>query len=483
MSKRRKIKIGTIFNGCELLELLGKGGNGEVWKVVNHEQEAFYAIKFLINIDVVNYKRFQNEVSILSKLKIDGVMHVIDSYLPDDPKSEFPWFMMPVAQDFSKYCENLTPIEVASEFIKLAITLKELHSQKIAHRDIKPANMLIYNNRPYFTDFGLVQYPGKEDITPERRDIGAKYTMAPEMRRQADRSDGLPADVYSLAKSLWILITDQHKGFDGQYNPNSVIGISQYCPDIYTTELDNLLIECTDNDPKRRPSILSFLNRLSKWISLNKDFEQRNLLEWLELQNRIFPLGTPKSITWTDKNAIISILNQIAFTKSLNHMFYPNGGGNTINRITTPSEPSMIALHSGSGTRADIMKPKKLTFESFGFDPQWNYFRLELEKIKPINIDNSIHSEGICQSLCEIEDGEYVDYSCWTYNDYEGQELPETARPVERFLSGSFVFFGTSSIYNSISATYDARHNMMTEEEFCRYIGEAAKRFFNKSND
>ncbi|WP_330219795.1 protein kinase domain-containing protein [Aliivibrio fischeri] len=220
----------------------------------------------------INYKRFKNEVFILSELNIDGVIEIVDSCLPENPKDEFPWFVMPIAGDFSEYCKTLTPIEVASEFIKLALTLEELHLKKIAHRDIKPANILLFKSRPYFADFGLVQYPNKEDITPEKRDIGAKFTMAPEMRREADKSDGLPADVYSFSKSLWILLTGQEKGFDGQYNPNSIIGIREFCPEIYTTELDNLLIECTDNDPHRRPTVTGFLKRLSEWIDLNKDF-------------------------------------------------------------------------------------------------------------------------------------------------------------------------------------------------------------------
>lgn len=43
------------------------------------------------------------------------------------------------------------------------------------------------------------------------------------------------------------------------------------------------------------------------------------------------------------------------------------------------------------------------------------------------------------------------------------------------FLCGSFVFFGTRSIYNRVSGTYDARHNKMTEDEFRGYIQRSAE--------
>lgn len=66
--------------------------------------------------------------------------------------------------------------------------------------------------------------------------------------------------------------------------------------------------------------------------------------------------------------------------------------------------------------------------------------------------------------------------SCWDQNEYNGESLPESARPAGRYLTGAFVFFSTRSTYNANPGTYDARHNKISEEEFRAYIAYHAKR-------
>lgn len=470
--KYKRVK-GNVIGGWELIESLGEGGNGDVWEATKEGYDNS-AIKILKNIDDTNYKRFVDEIHIMSTVNVDGVINIIESNIPSDLREDLPWFVMPKAIDIYKSIEKKSTTEIATQFVLLAETLSELHDQEIAHRDIKPENILYYNNRLCFSDFGLVKYPNKAKVTPQKRDVGAKFTMAPEMRREAEKANGMFADVYSLAKTFWILLTKQEKGFDGQYNPNSIVAVKNYCQDVYTTSLDNLLSESTDNDVRLRPTAKQFSIRLKEWIELNEDFHTRNLLEWLELQKALFPLGAPCRTEWTDPNAIIAVLNEVSRIRSLNHMFYPTGGGNTLRSATKAEEKDLIALHIYGGS-AGLLKPKKLSFESFGLDPQWSYFRLEVYEIEPTDVENSLGKEKISETLCELSPGDYISYNHWDQNEYKGNELPDTARPITRFLSGSFVLFGTRSIYNRTSATYDARHNKMTEEEFRDYIGRSAK--------
>ncbi|MCU8030895.1 protein kinase [Shewanella sp. SM73] len=472
-NKKYKREKGNVIGGWKLIEPLGEGGNGDVWEA-SKDGFSNSAIKILKNIDETNYKRFVAEIHILSSVKIAGVIDIIESNIPTSLQNDLPWFVMPKAVGIYESTNKMSTIQVAEQFVLLAETLAELHEREISHRDIKPENILCYSNRLCFSDFGLVKYPSKEKITPQKRDVGAKFTMAPEMRREAEKANGLFADVYSLAKTLWIIITKQEKGFDGQYNPNSIIAIKNYCQDVYTTSLDNLLSESTDNDIHLRPSAKQFAKRLREWIQLNKDFHSRNLLEWLELQKVIFPLGAPCRTEWTDTDAIIAILNEVSRVKSLNHMFYPTGGGNTLRSVSKAEESGMIVLHVYEKI-AEILKPKKLSFESFGLDPQWNYFRLEVESTEATGVENSLNREKISETLCEISPGNYIDYNNWEYNEYQGKELPESARVITRFLEGAFVFFGTRSIYNRTSGTYDARHNKMTEKQFRNYIATNAK--------
>lgn len=478
--KRNKHGKNSIIGPWTLVKILGTGGNGEVWEVSRDGYEN-HAMKILKKADSDTYQRFKAETHILSTHQHDGIIPIVDVYLPDDIKKSMPWYVMPKAITFKQYAEGKQPLELAKQFSFLGKTLDYLHSEKISHRDIKPANILFYNDKLCFADFGLVKYPGKENITPEKRDVGAKFTMAPEMRREAYSADGLAADVFSLAKSLWIALTQQEKGFDGQYNPSSILSIRNYCNNLYTTPLDNLLVESTDNDSCKRPSAKMFTHRLVEWIELNEDFHRRNLLEWLEVQQVLFPTGNPSQATWTDIDSICSILNEIGHRDSLNHMFYPNGGGMDLLGASKAEEEGMLVLHVGEQS-AEIVKPKKLTYESAGFHPQWNYFRLEASEIEPTEIKDALDAESISESLLEIEPGKYVEYCHWSNGEYNGEPLPKYARPVSRFLSGSFVLFSKRSIYNRTGATYDARHNKMSEADFRIHIAEAAKRAFEHDN-
>lgn len=473
--KKLKVKKGRSIGNWKLIDKLGAGGNGDVWKVVDSKANE-YAIKVLRNIDQITYNRFKSEVYILKHLNIDGVMNIVESFIPDTYQEGTPWFVMPLANAFDEYLIEKQPLEVVSDFLKLAKTIEVLHQKGIVHRDIKPENILFFNNRLFITDFGLVKYPERMEITPKRRDVGAKFTMAPEMRRNADSADGKKADVFSFAKTLWISLTGESKGFDGQYMPSSVLGLKNYQKDIYLTSLDDLLVKSTDNDPNERPTIEEFYNDLTSWLELNRDFQKRNLTEWFELQNKLFPLGAPKSTTWENIDSIVTVINKISEASSLNHMFFPNGGGHTITAASKAKEDGLIALHVGEKI-AELIKPKKLTYETFGVDPSWDYFRLEAAEIEPSGIQNAVGLDAIAEALTEVEPGVYSDIGCWEYNEWKGETLSDFARPISRFLKGSFVFVCTASVYNSISGTYDARHDKMSEIEFRDYIQKGAEYF------
>jgi serine/threonine protein kinase len=463
------IQPGDDFGGWTIEKHLGSGGNGDVWQATKLGYGP-HAIKILRKVNDESYERFKIEIESLVKLGAhEGIVPLIDKYIPEKRNSGHAWYVMPLATPFEEYRKDKKADVITADFIKLAKVIDYLHAHKISHRDIKPTNFLYWNGTLCLSDFGLVKYPGQRNLTSERRDIGAKFTMAPEMRRHAWKADGIPADVYSFAKSLWIAITDVPLGFDGQYNQTSSISLRNYLKGFYTTKLDQLLIECTETDPNLRPNITSVISRLEEWLSLLENFSERNLVEWTELTQKLFPLGAPSRTTWTQIDAICAVLSEVAEVPALNHMFYPSGGGNTITSVSRSSEDGMIMLHIGEKI-AEILKPKKLTYEHFNGDTHWNYFRLEAELIKPTGIEGALDSDGISETLTEITPGVYYPYLHWDYNDFNGQPLPETARPVTRYLKGSFVFFSTNSAYNNTSETYDARHNKMTEELFRSYI-------------
>jgi len=215
------------------------------------------------------------------------------------------------------------------------------------------------------------------------------------------------------------------------------------------------------------------VSRLEKWVKINEDFHEKNLTEWFDLQNKIFPAGAPDSVTWTNLADIITIFNEIANVRSLNHMFLPGGGGNTLIGADYAEEEGFISLKISEKVY-DILKPNKLTYESFGVDPQWNYFRLEAESIEPTEVYGDKQYIFPYEELVEIEPSKYIERYHWDQNEYCGEELPSESHLVCRYFEGAFVIFSTRSIYNRVSATYDGRHNKMSEQEFREYIKRSA---------
>lgn len=199
------------------------------------------------------------------------------------------------------------------------------------------------------------------------------------------------------------------------------------------------------------------------------DFYENNRQSWIEIQNKIFPTGIPKNCEWTNLDDIVNVLNIIGSVDNSNHMFYPTGGGLDVESSKKSSESNCIEIFTGL---TDILKPKRLLFESFD-DPIWNYFRIETSELEPTGIYKE--KDYPSEELTEIETGKYVNRSYWDEGEYQGQKLPKSARVLTRHLKGSFVIFAKSSHYNRNSSTYDARHNKMTAEEFRTYIEKTIK--------
>ncbi|SEP40693.1 protein-tyrosine kinase [Methylobacterium sp. ap11] len=461
-----------------LRELIGGGGNGYVWRVspIGGGGED-RALKLLKKTSNTVFARFTAEIHALKQAeaeRVDGIVPLLDEDLHYGPDAGPRWYVMPLAEPGANGLAGQNAVGIAAAFIPLARTLADLHALGIHHRDIKPSNILQYRGRLCYSDFGLVKYPGRADVTPSKHTLGPKFTMAPEMRRDAQAADGAPADVYSFAKTLWIALSGQPLAFDGQYSSVGGLSLRQFHPDIFAAPLDELLSECTDNDPLLRPKIGDVGTRLASWVRTMKDFDARNLREWVSIQSRLFPAGAPQRAHWTGIDEICAVLRLAADTGSLNHVFLPGKGGMDLTQVTLAAEAGFIALKLGAWV---ILKPRLLSFESFGPGSPWNYFWLEAEHISPSGTAGAVLTkDGIDEIVCELTPGHYVTYDAWDRSQYLGQPLPKTARFLTRTLKGAFVIFAKGSWYNRDPATYDARHQRMSSDEFRNYIARHAER-------
>ncbi len=479
---------GQRFGNWILKDFLGGGGNGEVWKCENSNGE-IKAIKILKKVKRKSYDRFVDEMTVIEQNSdIGGIIALVDKFLPNDLTEQTPYYVMELCESCESKLRSCSIEAKVDAVIQVAETLNNLHQRNIFHRDIKPANILYYNSKYYLADFGLVDYPNKKEISNRNEEIGAKWTMAPEMRRESSKADAAKADVYSLAKTLWIILTGNSKGFDGQYSPDSIVNLKKTFFREYTSPIDDLLLKSTDNDPKVRPSIEEFIESLLNWKKLSKNFHDRNQQQWFEIQAKLFPISKPSRVVWENVADIIKILKLVCSYENLNHLFFPNSGGLDLRNVRPAIEDGCIELDFQF---VHIVKPKRLLFESFGYNSEWNYFRLEAEEILPHgdNVNKKIKEKIKVNILDEeeVEDeieyafeelseasGEYYPYFSYEDRMYNKNDyyIPNSARHITRWLKGSFVIFGKRSVYNLNPSTYDGRHNVMSTDEFRAYIQE-----------
>lgn len=256
----------------KIIRRMDGGGNANVFVAENARGEEV-AIKILREESGNGKKavkrnrkkriRFKIETEMVVGIQdeIKGVIPIFSYGLPDEKTKKY-WYAMPIAIPLEDKLKEVKSLEdKVNCVLELARTLEALHKKDIVHRDIKPKNIYFYNGKYCLGDFGLVDYPEKRDLTSLQEAVGPKATMAPEMRYNAKNADGKKADVYSLAKTLWIVLTGVDHGFEGRYEEDdAIIGLrndKRYKKE-HLVELEELLKQATEYDPSLRPSMESY---------------------------------------------------------------------------------------------------------------------------------------------------------------------------------------------------------------------------------
>lgn len=478
MKKRRRPSKPPTFalDDWRLVERIGRGGNGEVWLAENGSG-AQMAIKFLKAQHRKRRLRFLSEAQVLAGLGARrGIIPLVKRHLKE-AEPDGMWYAMPVAEGNTDELRGHL-LESASAIAEVSEVLVGLHARDIFHRDIKPANILKWRNEWCLTDFGLVDAPSTPDLTKDNEEVGAKWTIAPEMRRRARESSGGPADVYSIAKTLWILATGSTTGFDGTYSRETVEqSLSKRCKNQYVGPLEDLLEDATSYDPSSRPTIAQFLERLREWLTSRSDFKVACRAEWVSLQRRLFPRYRPERARWRERDSIIKILNVIGGPRRINHTFIPTGGGLDLEGAVANDREDCVEMFLGSREVPSLVRPAFLELVFFDSNPEWSYFWLETSEMKPTGL---YEDPGDCEEYVELPDGRLLERGHWDENGYnEGDSwtsLPESARLVVRHLRGPFVIVAKSSPYNQTPETYDARHAKMSSDEFFDYMRKNCQR-------
>ena len=253
--------IGQTVSHYKILEKLGEGGMGLVYKAEDLKLDRFVSLKFLhreMAADADAKKRFILEAKSASSLDHSNICTIHDI---DETPDGHMFIVMPYykgetlgARIKRGSLEIGEAIDIAHQ---VATGLAKSHEKGIVHRDIKPGNILITDDEQVkIVDFGLAKLAGHTKITRTGTTVGTVYYMSPQ-QALGEEVDAR-SDVFSLGVVLYELVTG-HLPFKGDHQAAVLYGIinleppplSEYRKDI-PEELEQIVRKALAKDVERR---------------------------------------------------------------------------------------------------------------------------------------------------------------------------------------------------------------------------------------
>lgn len=209
---RRNLELRGEHGDYELLEEIGRGGMGVVYRARQRSLDRLVAVKVIRADRVVRMEtiqRFRREAAAAAGLQHSGIVAVHDSGEVDGQ----PFYSMDLV-DGPSLAElvrrrRLSPEEAAAMVREIAEAVDYAHGRGVLHRDLKPSNVLIgADGRPRVSDFGLAKLiEGGPRLTATSEVIGSPCYMAPEQAGGRNRQVDARTDVYALGATLYHLLT------------------------------------------------------------------------------------------------------------------------------------------------------------------------------------------------------------------------------------------------------------------------------------
>ncbi|HWB60140.1 MAG TPA: serine/threonine-protein kinase [Chthoniobacteraceae bacterium] len=208
-------ELARYFPQLEILELLGRGGMGVVYKARQKQLDRMVALKILAvpaSGDPAFAERFAREALALARLSHPHIVAVYDSGRTDG----LYYFLMEYVDGMNlrQLLNNakITPGEALAIVPQICEALQYAHDQGIVHRDIKPENILIdKTGHVKIADFGLAKIIGREadiTLTATGAAMGTPQYMAPEQIERPQQVDHR-ADIYSVGVVFYQMLTSE----------------------------------------------------------------------------------------------------------------------------------------------------------------------------------------------------------------------------------------------------------------------------------
>ncbi|MFK7820380.1 MAG: protein kinase [Planctomycetaceae bacterium] len=382
----------------ELLELLGRGGMGEVWKARQKKLNRIVAIKVLhprISRDNDASARFEQEMRAVGALQHENIVQALDAGEVDG----VPYLAMEhvdgrvlsdVLADSVKRGKRLSLAKACMVIRQAAIGLQFAHENGIVHRDIKPSNIMVtLKGRVKLLDMGLARLADTDtpmpELTAEGQVMGTLDYMPPEQLRDS-RTAGVPADIYSLGATFYKLVTGRAPFANEKTNSveSKILAIASERPvpvselrEDLPTELSQLIDQMLRKDPGQRPAsmnaVIARIAEISNSLAQPKPGSEPSVSASLQPQAPDVPPAWRNLKAWLIGASVIGLLLFGGILLTLKDPVHgdlviegPDGVTIKATRLDDPSDSRTFT--AGEGESSLTEGSWKITIIGAGFD-------------------------------------------------------------------------------------------------------------------
>ncbi len=288
---KKTSEVARGMDRYELVEELGEGGMGVVWRARDSKTGADVAVKIMKDIsDAESLDLFTKEWKTLSDLSHPNIVDVRDVDVLREGDEQKPFFVMPLlrgatlADLIRNSSERLTCSRVVEIFSQVCRGLQAAHNRGLIHRDLKPSNIFVMeDDTAKIIDFGVVHLAGSQSATGQK---GTFQYMSPE---QIQMKEITPAsDIFALGVSLYEALTGR-KPFARQTVDETIHAVLKLIPPPVSelnpaipTAISQVVHKCIAKQPVNR---FSSARELADF--LGKAFRNEPIFDEARLRDRL----------------------------------------------------------------------------------------------------------------------------------------------------------------------------------------------------
>ena len=246
-----------------LLEEIGRGGMGVVYKARQHDLQRIVAVKMILSNQLATseeVRRFQREARAAASLRHPNIV-AIHEIGERDGRHYFVMDFVAGESLAARLSRGPLAIDDAARLLAcIALAIEHLHTQGIIHRDIKPSNILLdERGAPFVTDFGLAKiFDTDGGQTRTGAIVGTPSYMSPEQAAGRNHLISPRSDVYSLGAMFYEMLTGRPP-FREDHVLETLVQVLEGEPTLPSRlntaiprDVELICLRCLDKDPARR---------------------------------------------------------------------------------------------------------------------------------------------------------------------------------------------------------------------------------------